>query len=221
MRIILLCALFLCFINSGAGSQENAFNGDWYTNFGLMTIKVQGNYTEGTFGTDGGTFTGIASDDGKNLHGNWFVAPSVGPGFTGGKFIMKLSDDGNSFTGKTWHGKNIDERKLIGWKVVETSDNFSGMWKTDWGILIMSVQNNQVAGNYENKDGKIEGTLSQDGKTVEGTWSQAPSYKAPKDCGKFVFSISDDYTKFKCEQWSGEKEGDPDDTWKGEKLEDI
>jgi len=219
--VIILSLLFLCFINSGVISQENTFNGDWYTNFGLMSIKVEGNYTEGKFGTDGGKFTGIASDDGRELHGNWFVAPSVGPGFTAGKFIMKLSDDGNSFTGRTWHGRDEDDANLIGRRIVETADNFSGMWKTDWGILVMTVRNNQVSGNYENKNGRIEGTLSQDGKTVEGTWSQAPSYRAPKDSGKFVFSISDDGTEFKCEQWAGEKSDDPDDTWKGKKLEDI
>jgi hypothetical protein len=213
--------MFLYFINSGALAQENTFNGDWYTNFGLMSITVQGSYTEGTFGTNGGSFTGIASENGKNLHGNWFVEPSIGPGFTAGKFIMKISDDGKSFTGKTWHGRNADEQKLIGRRSPETSDNFSGMWKTDWGILIMTVENNQVTGIYENNDGKIEGTMSQDGNTVEGNWSQAPSYKAPKDAGKFVFSISDDYIKFKCDQWSGEKEGDPEDNWTGKKLDNI
>jgi len=219
--VIILCAFFIYFISSGVVSQENTFNGKWYTNVGLMTIKVEGSYTSGTFGTDGGNFNGIVSDDGQNLHGNWFVSPSIGPGFNAGRFTMKLSDDGNSFIGRTWHGNNEDERNLIARRVLETSDNFSGMWDTDLGILVMTVQNNHVSGNYEKKNGKIDGTLSQDGKTVEGTWSQAPSYKAPKDSGKFVFSISDDYTKFKCEQWEGDKNGEPDDTWKGKKLEDI
>jgi len=199
-------------------AEEKTFQGDWYTNCGVMIIKNQGNYIEGTYGSDGGHFTGLFSEDGKTLSGNWFDPPTFGPGFNAGKFSITLSEDGNSFTGSAWRGFEDNIRKLFGTRVTDTSDNFSGIWDTDRGILIMKAEGNHITGNYEDKDGKIEGIISLDGKTVEGVWSQKPTYKPPKDSGIFIFHFSDD--SFTCEQWIGEKEGDPDNKWKGKRFEE-
>ncbi|MBN1880736.1 MAG: hypothetical protein JW885_01070 [Deltaproteobacteria bacterium] len=68
---------------------------------------------------------------------------------------------------------------------------FGGGWNTDWwGRLNLTVSGNSVSGTYEESAGRVTGTLSADGKTIDGWWSEAPDYDPPGSAGKFVLTLS-------------------------------
>jgi len=69
--------------------------------------------------------------------------------------------------------------------------SFAGKWDTAWGLVELAVEGNKVTGKYD-KDGKVEGKLSPDGQTLEGTWSQGPDYKAPNTAGRVILMLTDD-----------------------------
>ena len=93
---------------------------------------------------------------------------------------------------------------------------FDGMWKTNFGTLIIKTKGKKVIGMYKNGNGKIEGTLLDDGYTITGSWSEAPDYKAPKHAGKFIFKLSKTGASFKGLWGFGDEE--PDSEWVGRKI---
>ncbi len=93
---------------------------------------------------------------------------------------------------------------------------FEGMWKTNFGTLVIKIKGNKVLGLYKNGNGKIEGTLSEDGYTITGRWSEAPDYLPPKHAGKFIFKLSKTGASFKGKWGFGNEE--PDSEWVGRKI---
>jgi hypothetical protein len=69
---------------------------------------------------------------------------------------------------------------------------WAGAWDTNWGVVMLQVSGNQVTGDYPHDDGRLQGTISPDGMTLEGMWSEAPSYQGPNDAGRFVFTLAPD-----------------------------
>ena len=63
----------------------------------------------------------------------------------------------------------------------------TGSWSTEWGSLTLEQQGGTVRGYYSHQQGRIEGTLQ--GNVLTGTWSQGPSYQAPRDAGSFVLTF--------------------------------
>jgi hypothetical protein len=76
------------------------------------------------------------------------------------------------------------------------SATFEGSWATDWGTMTLHVNGQQVTGTYDYKGGAITGSLSTDGKILEGYWSQNPSRQPPNDKGRFRFTLSGDGQRF-------------------------
>ena len=90
---------------------------------------------------------------------------------------------------------------------------FVGSWDTNWGVMTCSVDGQRVSCNYTYDNGKIEATLGIDGTTMEGTWSEAPSYQPPEDGGRVTFSLSEDGNTITGHWWYGQNgEGGP---WTG------
>ena len=90
---------------------------------------------------------------------------------------------------------------------------FVGSWDTNWGVMTCSVDGQRVSCNYTYDNGKIEATLGIDGTTMEGTWSEAPSYQPPEDGGRVTFSLSEDGNTITGSWWYGQSgEGGP---WTG------
>ena len=74
---------------------------------------------------------------------------------------------------------------------------FDGTWNTDWwGTLNLTVSGNSVSGTYEESDGRVTGTLSSDGRTIDGWWSEAPDYDPPASAGRFELTLSADAQSF-------------------------
>ncbi len=81
---------------------------------------------------------------------------------------------------------------------------FAGSWDTNWGVMTCSVNGQTVDCNYTHDTGKIQATLGLDGTTMEGTWSEAPSYQPPEDGGKVTFSLSEDGNSITGHWWYGQ-----------------
>jgi len=75
------------------------------------------------------------------------------------------------------------------------AESFAGKWNSTYGVMTLTVQGFHVSGNYTHDKGRIEAALSEDGKTMTGTWAEFPSYKGSRDAGKMYFKLSSDAKK--------------------------
>ncbi|MCE1246403.1 MAG: hypothetical protein LWY06_07155 [Firmicutes bacterium] len=99
---------------------------------------------------------------------------------------------------------------------VFAEDHWSGTWSSEWGDMHLAVKGNALTGTYTHKEGVLKGSLADEGKTIRGTWSQAPTHKPEKDAGAFVFIISSDGNSFTGKWWYGfDTSKKPDGTWSG------
>jgi len=73
------------------------FAGAWATNFGTLTVTVNGTAAAGTYTHDSGKVTATAS--GRLLTGTWSESPTYAGPKDAGTFTLTLSADGKSFTG--------------------------------------------------------------------------------------------------------------------------
>jgi hypothetical protein len=91
----------------------------------------------------------------------------------------------------------------------------SGKWRSNFGLMTLTQDGSNVSGSYTHDSGKIEGKL--EGNILRGTWSESPSYKAPRDAGGFEFIFSDDAKKFTGKWRSGFDKQGWDGSWSGTK----
>ena len=89
---------------------------------------------------------------------------------------------------------------------------WQGTWQTNWGQMIIAQNSNSITGTYEHDNGKIKGTIT--GNKITGTWSEAPTYLAPKDSGEFEFTLSSDGKSF-TGRWRYGNKGDWQAGWDG------
>ena len=84
--------------------------------------------------------------------------------------------------------EHIDELR----RRMEYTKGFVGTWNSNWGTLDFQVSGGNASGDYTHDKGKIQATLSADGRTMVGTWAESPSYKPPRDGGQVTFTLSED-----------------------------
>jgi len=103
----------------------------------------------------------------------------------------------NPFARTVSMGKNQEAETIeqIGHASPPTQINsVAGAWQTNFGRMVLHQRGFRVWGNYTHDKGKIEGTLR--GRVLVGRWSEAPSYRPPKDAGDFRFRFSEDGQSF-------------------------
>lgn len=83
---------------------------------------------------------------------------------------------------------------------------FAGVWDTDFGEMTCSVDGLAVHCEYTYDQGRIDATLSADGRTMEGQWAESPSYSPPIDAGRMAFTLSEDENTFSGD-WSYGQDG--------------
>lgn len=93
--------------------------------------------------------------------------------------------------------------------------NWSGMWETDWGKLTLYQVGDKVTGNYEHDQGKVVGYVK--GNILVGTWSEAPSYSAPKDAGDLKWVLAGDGKSFSGNWCYGSYNGSWNGSWEASK----
>ena len=81
---------------------------------------------------------------------------------------------------------------------------FAGTWDTNWGVMTCEVNGINVHCEYTYDQGRIDATLSADGRTMDGQWGEAPSYSPPNDGGRVTFTISEDGNSIDGDWWYAE-----------------
>ena len=83
-----------------------SFEGEWDSNWGLLTLKVEGIRVTGTYPYDNGRIEAKLSSDGLTIEGQWLEAPSYTPPDDGGRVIITISKDGQTSSGHWWYGQD-------------------------------------------------------------------------------------------------------------------
>lgn len=101
----------------------------------------------------------------------------------------------------------------LNWETMTEAQGFAGVWFTDRGALEMRAEGNAVRGRFTHGSGRLEGTVSGDGKTLTGRWAEAESYDGPVQSGAFTFTLADDARSFGG-KW-GRGDAEPAAGWNG------
>jgi hypothetical protein len=80
---------------------------------------------------------------------------------------------------------------------------FAGFWDTNYGDMTCAIDGEKVICTYTHNAGKIEGFLDPGGKSMEGSWFEAPSYQPADHAGRMVLTLSDDGNRFTGQWWYG------------------
>jgi hypothetical protein len=96
---------------------------------------------------------------------------------------------------------------------------FSGKWNSTFGVMKLSVKGSHISGNYTHDKGRISATLSKDGKTMKGTWAEAPSYSGSVDAGKMYFKLNSGGDKIVGLWGYGNKK--PTRTWNATRIKSV
>jgi len=188
----------------GLASGEDTIAGTYDTNFGNLTLKIDGNKVTGTYPHDAGKIEGVFQ--GNKVVGKWSEAPTYKPPHDAGDFEYYFPQDKKSFAGKwrygfggkewggDWHGTRV---------LADAIERITGDWDSSLGKMTLKQTGNKIVGNYSDKNnsGRIDGIVQ--GNIIKGGWSQAPSYKPPKEAGEFMFVVSEDRKSFAGKYRSG------------------
>lgn len=199
--------------NGGAWSGTKALSptinvtGLWNTTFNKMRLQQSGNTVVGTYELKNGKITGTLI--GNTLLGNWSQDENNdGIPEAIGKIQITFSSI-NEFKGTwgynesysdggIWSGEKLS---TTGSALLEPITSFekidtNGTWNSDFGTLVIKQIGNTLSGNYEFRNGKIDGTLV--GNTASGTWYEDTNNNGIYDAlGKFRFVFSPNATSFK------------------------
>ncbi len=80
---------------------------------------------------------------------------------------------------------------------------FAGLWDSNYGDLTCAIDGEKVNCTYTHNAGKIEGFLDPGGKSMEGSWFEAPTYQPADHAGRLVLTLSDDGNSFTGQWWYG------------------
>ena len=94
---------------------------------------------------------------------------------------------------------------------------FEGTWDTNWGVLTFTRDGVALHAEYEHDAGRIDATLGADGRTMEGTWAESPSYSPPDDGGRVTFTLSADGNSINGQWWYGNDTNGGD--WVGTRIQ--
>ncbi|HQJ87801.1 MAG TPA: C1 family peptidase [Methanoregulaceae archaeon] len=94
--------------------------------------------------------------------------------------------------------------------ITPVTPGFDGSWETESGLMVLHVSGRNVTGTYEIEAGRIAGTLSPDGRTLTGTWSDGPTYAPPDDQGTLVLVLSGDGASFEGHSYSADMQRQAD-----------
>ena len=88
---------------------------------------------------------------------------------------------------------------------------FAGAWKTTFGTMTFARSGNQITSSYDFDGGNIRGTISGDGRTLTGTYTETSAK------GLFCFTLAADGKSFSggCNRTSGTR-NPPSGVWSGE-----
>lgn len=176
-----LCALSVLPLCAG----EASYAGEWETTYGRMILKVDGKKVAGTYEFAGGGANDISgTQDGRKLTFT-YAEPGVS-----GEGVFTLAGDGGSFDGQ-WRPQGREAwSKWSGRRPAAPTQNFSGVWKTSYGMMRLTQTDHDVAGCYTfTGHSTISGTVKDEVLTLK--------YREPDGTtGTGEFNLSADRTGF-------------------------
>jgi hypothetical protein len=194
------------------------FAGRWDSDWGALQIDVKDGKATGMYQNKQGRIEGEVSADGRTLTGYWYQAPSYSLEKDGGTFVFTLSQDGRSFEGYLWKGKDRGEGQrdfeavLVQPRTVPAkptasvqSHGLAGLWESDWGILKLEVEGTKVTGTFAWNEGRIEGTISRGGQVLQGIWRKAPTYEPGLDGGALNLQMDQEGKVLRGRYWNGDE----------------
>lgn len=213
MRILKYFALLTIFIPMFAGigsaeqdndelcTAENVWNGTWECPIHLFLIEQNSSVITGRYDSknsdmyDTGVLEGTLSGDGMTYSGKWTEL---------GSFNYTFSDDNMSYTGTAMtspqhirrvdyiHPGNVTDATRVG-EITDPDNLWTGDWtsarKTHHYIQNGSVVSgtNQVLPSVNDQPGILNGTVSEDGRMITGTWIET---------GYINYTVSDNGSYF-------------------------
>jgi hypothetical protein len=155
-------------------SQSKTFTGNWITSLGILELNVNRSNVTGVYtsGSANGIVKGKLSRNGELLVGTWSLNQQ------GGRFILRLSGDGNTFAGSWWKGDTRPGGDWIGVRRNATAtgvspQNFRGAWLSNYGGMNLSVSELTVSGGFAGRKnrGTVSAKFDQRTEKLIGNWS--------------------------------------------------
>jgi predicted esterase len=143
---------------AGAADADGAFDGEWRTSLGTVTLKRVGNDVTGTYG-NAGQFTLKGTVQGKKLTFDYQA------GQARGEAHWTLDDSGHAFRGG-YKQRSGEAGDWDGWRPDPEAPKGppatpGGLWLTDLGLMELEQAGDQVKGRYALRGvSEIEGTVS-------------------------------------------------------------
>lgn len=174
--------------------QENPFNGSWVDDLYTVYIQQQGTDIQGYYepfdpdAYDPGRLIGTLSEDKRVFSGKWTES---------GVSTLKISGDEMSFsgTGENDHIEGLSEPEPYEYnatragKIQDPENIWTGEWTTPRKTYTFTQNGSVISGvnhpqpDIEDESGIMEGTVSNDGKTITINWTET---------GDFFYRLSDD-----------------------------
>jgi hypothetical protein len=192
--LLFLCAGTADQVPDAGNASEQIWNGTWESDGYTLFIKQNDTAIAGTYEplnislADPGVLTGSLSADGKVFSGTWTESGSLN---------MVLADDKMSYVGAgtVRPDESVNESgayTVLGTRMESSFDPekvWNGTWVTEHVVNALTQDGTTVTGIHhplpgiEDEPGLFEGTVSEDGKTLNGTWMET---------GNFTFTLADD-----------------------------
>lgn len=197
--MLILCLISItCFGFADKTLDNSAWNGTWESEYYILVflqdgVNISGWYEpKAGYPYDPGVFTGELSENGSVFSGTWRES---------GPFSYVLADDFQSFSGAFGSGTDLDtdESELITIIMNRTDQSYdsslpwTGTFEGERFIITYLQNGTQVTGEYYpvpgivDEPGVSEGVVSDDGRSLTGTWREE---------GNFSFTLSEDGMAF-------------------------
>ena len=155
-RILTLAFGLIVFLSARGAAKDATFAGEWETTYGRMILKANGQKISGTYVYAGGVANDISgTQDGRKLTFT-YEEPGVR-----GEGLFTLSEDGVSFDGQWRPAGKTAWSSWSGRRPSAPLQNFSGVWKTSFGMMRLTQHGNAVDGCYMfSGTARITGTVN-------------------------------------------------------------
>lgn len=157
-RVLTSLFFLISFCTALGRSAAPTFAGEWDTTFGRMVLQMDGAKVAGTYAIAGGDANALSG----TLDGRKMTFTYKEPGVTG-EGVFTLAEDGLSFEGK-WRPKGLTTwAQWSGRRPSAVPKDFSGVWKTSYGMMRLTQRGTAVEGSYFFAGtAKISGTAKDD-----------------------------------------------------------
>ncbi|MDD1729207.1 MAG: hypothetical protein LUQ50_09060 [Methanospirillum sp.] len=210
--LLLIACIYTCFAVAEEALETKAdakdpWTGTWQSDRYTEKYIQNGTVLTGQYiltssdKSDAGSIKGRVSEDGKTVTGTWEEA---------GDLTLVLGDDNRTLSGTRAY--QIDNEI---YSAIYHDQIMDGIWNSENHTMSLYQENSAVYGSYVSlnlltgESGYITGTISEDGKKINGTFVES---------GNFSFTLSEDQTFFNGTFTYGNGKSKELDTWNAVRI---